>query len=104
MDEAFEGEPPEPRGAPTVPAADDVSLMAVFGESPEPQAPEAASAPEESGPAASDEPTGGFSFDEFFGEKKSTPEPADHGQMPRDTLADDEGDDAFRDWLKGLKS
>ena len=104
MDEAFEGEPLEPRGAPTVPAADDISLMAVFGESPEPQAPETASAPEESGPAASDEPTGGFSFDEFFGEKKSTPEPADHGQMPRDTLADDEGDDAFRDWLKGLKS
>ena len=100
MDEAFGEEPGEIRGRPTQPAADEVSLAAVFGE--------AAPAPPPSGgqpaaPGGGEPAPGGFSFDDFFG-KGGAPASEEPGRAVRDTLADDEGDDAFRDWLKSLKS
>ncbi len=39
----------------------------------------------------------GFSFDEFFGMPKSGTD------EPRSSVDDDEPEDGFRDWLKGLK-
>jgi hypothetical protein len=99
MDQAFEGES-EPRGEPTQPAKDDISLAAIFGEQ--------SAAPPAPAPPSSDagaRPVGGFSFDEFF--STQPPRPSDGTpppRPPRDTLSDDEGEEAFRDWLKGLKS
>jgi hypothetical protein len=99
MERAFGDEPSEPRGEPTHPAPDEISLSAVFGEpaSPAPAAP----LPPRDEP---DRAPGGFSFDEFF--SAGGPEAADEppAGASRDTLADDEGEEAFRDWLKGLKS
>jgi hypothetical protein len=99
MDEAFAEEPGEIKGQPTQPAADEVSLAAIFGDAapaPPPQAkPES---PDDGG-----RPPGGFSFDDMFG-KGDAQRPADSARPARETLADDEGDDAFRDWLKSLKS
>ena len=99
MDRAF-GDEPEPRGEPTQPAKDEISLAAIFGEqsapSPAPPAPPTA----EPGNRA----MGGFSFDEFFSAVAPGAPEAAPPRPPRDTLADDEGEEAFRDWLKGLKS
>jgi len=108
MEEAFgsspEGEPPEEPsiGAPTKPASDEVSLAAIFGDPGAPAEP-AKPAVEEPRPAPGGRTPGGFSFDEFFGKPVATgTETADKSR--RDTLADDEGDEAFKDWLKSLKS
>jgi tetratricopeptide (TPR) repeat protein len=102
MDEAFgEGEPDDDvDGAPTRPAADEVSLSSVFGEGP--SAPTTAPSPAPEPPQASKgRAPGGFSFDEFFGKASSG---GAEGQEKRDSLADDEGDEQFRDWLKGLRA
>jgi tetratricopeptide (TPR) repeat protein len=100
MDEAFAEGPGEIRGQPTQPAADDVSLAAIFGDAaPAPPPP----AGESDAHGDGERPPGGFSFDDFFG-KGGAEESAEQGRAPRDTMADDEGDDAFRDWLKSLKS
>lgn len=100
MDRAFGNETPEPRGEPTHPAQDEISLAAIFGEqSPPPASPEAAPAAETAG-----RPAGGFSFDDFFSAQPPAPSEAAPPRASRDTMADDEGDEAFRDWLKGLKS
>jgi hypothetical protein len=103
MDEAFsEEQGDEALGAPTQPADDEVTLSAIFGEpsASEPsRQPVASRAPEPSAPGRT---PGGFSFDEFFG-KPARAVPASAGRPPRDTLSDDEGEEAFRDWLKGLK-
>jgi hypothetical protein len=100
MDEAFAEEPTEIRGQPTQPAADEVSLAAIFGEAP-PAAPPPPEGERGTQPGA-ERPPGGFSFDDLFG-KGSAPA-AEPSRPARDTLADDEGDDVFRDWLKSLKS
>jgi tetratricopeptide (TPR) repeat protein len=99
MDQAFD-EDAEPRGEPTQPAKDEISLAAIFGET-APAAPAPAPAPPVE-PAGA-RPAGGFSFDEFFSPPQAPP--AESAPRPsRDTLSDDEGEEAFRDWLKGLKS
>jgi hypothetical protein len=99
MEEAFGDESTEPRGEPTQPAKDELSLAAIFGEAP-PSVPRAQ--PDVHADDAARSP-GGFSFDEFF--SSGAPDAsAEAPHPPRDTLADDEGDEAFRDWLKGLKS
>lgn len=103
MDEAFGAEAGDAAlGAPTQPASDEVTLSAIFGE---PSAP----APREPAPPRAAEPQaaggrapGGFSFDEFFGKPAPTA-PVGGTRPQRDTLSDDEGEEAFRDWLKGLK-
>jgi hypothetical protein len=103
MDEAFSEEQGDSAlGAPTQPASDEVTLSAIFGEAPAPAAPpQPPPRPAEPKVAAGRAP-GGFSFDEFFGKPTgSAPESGDRPQ--RDTLSDDEGEEAFRDWLKGLK-
>jgi tetratricopeptide (TPR) repeat protein len=94
-------EPVESAGAPTQPASDEVSLADIFGEAAAPSAP-AAPAPAAEPATAAPRAPGGFSFDEFFG--KPTARTGGPERKPRDTLADDEGDEAFRDWLKSLKS
>lgn len=101
MDRAFgEGQEGAALGAPTQPAEDEVSLSAVFGEAPPPRDEGLPLSAE--GETAADRAPGGFSFDEFFGRPAGSSAPTvDRPQ--RDTLADDEGDEAFRDWLKGLK-
>lgn len=131
--EAFADEPaagPTP-GSPSRPAADSLSLDAVFGEEgsrgslPKVAAPPAA---EPAAPAGST--TGGFSFDEFFGAAggpaPATPGGAPSAAAPTPTPAaaarasasavrqsrsapppsgEDAGDlDQFQAWLKGLKS
>jgi tetratricopeptide (TPR) repeat protein len=101
METAFGEEGGEIRGAPTQPAADEVSLAAIFGETA--PAPPPAAGPAGGGRGEPEHAPGGFSFDEFFA-KGSQGDAAERGRAPRDTLADDEGDDAFRDWLKSLKS
>jgi hypothetical protein len=99
MDEAF-AEEPEPRGEPTQPAKDDISLAAIFGEQAAPTP-----APPPAPPPADTRPVGGFSFDEFFSAQAPRPSQGSApARGPRDTLSDDEGEEAFRDWLKGLKS
>jgi tetratricopeptide (TPR) repeat protein len=103
MEEAFSEERGDAAlGAPTQPADDEVSLSAIFGESPSPGALEK-TAPSRAVevPTAAARAPGGFSFDEFFGKPAGTA-PAG-GRPHRDTLSDDEGEEAFRDWLKGLK-
>ena len=103
MDRAFgEGQEEAALGAPTQPAADEVSLSAVFGEAPTPAPRDEGLPRRAAGETAADRAPGGFSFDEFFGRPAGSAAPTvDRPQ--RDTLADDEGDEAFRDWLKGLK-
>jgi len=103
MDEAFgEGDGEDDvGGAPTQPAADEVSLSSVFGDGP--SAPTTAPSPAPEPPQASKgRAPGGFSFDEFFGKASSSG--GAEGQERRDSLADDEGDEQFRDWLKGLRA
>jgi tetratricopeptide (TPR) repeat protein len=100
MDEAFEEEPGEIKGQPTQPAADEVSLAAIFGDS-APTPPPSGEEPEAQG--GGERAPGGFSFDDLFG-KGGAQGSAEQARPARDTLADDEGDDAFRDWLKSLKS
>lgn len=100
-------------GAPTQPAADSVSLDAVFGDrvgrASTPDLPSTA-APGGGGMGGGGQ-TGGFSFDDFF----SAPQPgggkaAQPSQKPRSSgrttrQPEDEADlDQFQAWLKGLKS
>jgi tetratricopeptide (TPR) repeat protein len=121
--EVFEDEPPlgPPPGSPSRPAADSLSLDAVFGEdasrASQPSV-EAPAAPAESAPAPAASGKGGFSFDEFFGagggpapEPAAAPAPAAltpraSGRQSRPAApAEDAGDlDQFQAWLKGLKS
>lgn len=94
---ASEEDPGSVPGAPTLPATDEVSLAAVFGEEPAPL--------KRPPPAASDTaPAGGsgFSFDEFFGGQRPAAAPP---SSPRSGPAGGgEDDDEFKRWLKGLKS
>jgi tetratricopeptide (TPR) repeat protein len=92
LDQAFANEPPG--GAPTMPAADEVSLASVFPD-------DAAGA----GPARQAEGGSGgggaFSFDEFFGggrrpARPSAPRPSTGGSPG--------GEDDFKSWLKDLKT
>ncbi|HET6922195.1 MAG TPA: tetratricopeptide repeat protein [Anaeromyxobacteraceae bacterium] len=99
MERAFGEEAVEPRGEPTHPAPDEISLAAVFGEQPPPAPPTPPPARE-----APTRPPGGFSFDEFFSARRPAAPEAPPARAARDALADDEGEEAFRDWLKGLKS
>jgi hypothetical protein len=103
MDAAFGGVSPEEEslGAPTRPASDEVSLAAIFGDRGAP-APQAAPPLKEPATKAT-RSGGGFSFDEFFG-KPLAGEAKPDDRSRRDTLADDEGEEAFKDWLRGLKS
>jgi tetratricopeptide (TPR) repeat protein len=107
MEAAFGGESAEREdealGAPTRPASDEVSLAAIFGEpSAPPRTSAAAEIAREPAPKAT-RAVGGFSFDEFFGKPGAAEAKADTPSR-RDTLADDEGEEAFKDWLRGLKS
>jgi tetratricopeptide (TPR) repeat protein len=125
--EAFDDEPPmgPPPGSPSRPAADSLSLDAVFGEDAgrssqadaeaPPTVPETAPAP---APATASPPKGGFSFDEFFGagggpapETAAAPAPAAPASRASTRQSrpvapmEDAGDlDQFQAWLKGLKS
>jgi tetratricopeptide (TPR) repeat protein len=120
--EAFEDEPPmgPPPGSPSRPAADSLSLDAVFGEDasrasqPRVEAPPAAAEP---APAPAAAAKGGFSFDEFFGtgggpapepsaEPAAAPAPRPSSRQSRPAApVEDAGDlDQFQAWLKGLKS
>lgn len=91
-----EGAPAEAAsGAPTVPASDEVSLAAVFGEEPAPL--ERPSGDAGRAPGARDS---GFSFDEFFGGQRPAGPRAPAGSEPSGGGDDDE----FRRWLKSLKS
>ena len=122
--EAFADEPPlgPPPGSPSRPAADSLSLDAVFGDEgnrtslPRVEAPPAAPEP---APAAAGPGKGGFSFDDFFGAgPAATPAPppppgAASAPSPRASTrtsrpqapVEDAGDlDQFQAWLKGLKS
>jgi len=103
MDQAFsEDHGDAALGAPTQPAADEVTLSAIFGEPPPPEAPTKEPPRPAEPKAPGGRAPGGFSFDEFFGKPGgSAPDGADRPQ--RDSMADDEGEEAFRDWLKGLK-
>jgi tetratricopeptide (TPR) repeat protein len=103
LDEAFGAESEDSiLGAPTQPASDEVTLSAIFGE-PSAPAPQERASPRAAEPqAAGGRTPGGFSFDEFFG-KPAASAPAGGTRAQRDTLSDDEGEEAFRDWLKGLK-
>ncbi|HEU4698138.1 MAG TPA: tetratricopeptide repeat protein [Gemmatimonadales bacterium] len=81
-------------GAPTRPAADPLSLSAVFGE-------EGAGAGSGAPPSA---PAGGVSFDEFFG--APAPEPADATRVARPSKpvkVQDDDLDQFNAWLQNLK-
>src|SRR2546427_12361943 len=117
-------------GEATRPAADSISLDAVFGEAapPPPAAPSVAATA--SPPAPSPQPppspsqTGGFSFDQFFSAAAAPPAPpapapvappAHPAPPPRPSgrtsgprpaaPGEDEGDlDQFQAWLRGLKS
>lgn len=137
LDGAFAIAQPEPEpvrdspspgpGAATRPAEDSISLDAVFGEETlrmplpateppqSPPQPPPAAAPGPAGPP----PTGGFSFDQFFGPAAPTEAAGAAGAAggdeapkspPRTTSQKnramaDEGDlDQFQAWLRGLKS
>jgi len=122
LEEAFADEPPlgPPPGSPSRPAADSLSLDAVFGEEagrgsvPRLETP---AAPGAAAPAG--EGKGGFSFDDFFGAAggpnaaapaaPAPPAPKAPAGRPstRQSRAapEDAGDlDQFQAWLKGLKS
>jgi hypothetical protein len=130
LDRAFAIAPPEPNPPPassgpgeaTRPAGDSISLDAVFGEEalrvslPAAEPPQPAPAP----PPAAPTPTGGFSFDQFFGpanpsDAGAAAEAAGGNAAPkspprtsgskRGAPVEDEGDlDQFQAWLRGLKS
>ncbi len=107
LETAFEDTAAEPRGAPTSPASDEVSLASVFGEEPteKPPAPEpgaTSSAEPEAG--AGGGAGAGFSFDEFFGAKKPPGQKTESPRPRRSSQLDAADEDEFRDWLKGLKS
>ncbi|HEY6159434.1 MAG TPA: tetratricopeptide repeat protein [Gemmatimonadales bacterium] len=129
LDGAFAIAPPEPEAAPEIvapgeasrPAADSITLDAVFGEE-APRTPAAGDAsarrPEEPAPATPP-PPGGFSFDQFFSPPPApaagTPPSAEAGAAPAGPARgsgsrgrppmEDEGDlDQFQAWLRGLKS
>jgi hypothetical protein len=130
LDGAFAIAPPEPEAAPEIvapgeasrPAADSITLDAVFGEEAPPRPPAAAdaSAPPPEAPApAPPPPPGGFSFDQFFSPPPApaagTPPSPDAGTAPAGPARgsgsrgrpplEDEGDlDQFQAWLRGLKS
>jgi tetratricopeptide (TPR) repeat protein len=105
------------RGEATRPAADNISLDQVFGDSlPPSAAPAPPAAPAPSGP-----PSGGFSFDQFFsagpdaGSGGATSSSSEGGAAPKAPArgsgpkarppTEDEGDlDQFQAWLRGLKS
>jgi tetratricopeptide (TPR) repeat protein len=104
----------QPPGAPTLPAADNISLDAVFGDQggrgSTPGLPPAT--PSESGGASggSGGGGGGFSFDEFFGGQggggqapPAQQRPRSSGRTTRQPEADEDLDQ-FQSWLKGLKS
>jgi tetratricopeptide (TPR) repeat protein len=104
MDAAFadDGAAPPTQGAPTRPTSDELSLAEVFGEEPVPvPPPQPKSAPAPTQPAASGNP--GFSFDEFFGNKPTSPAPAPP-PAEAGTESDGSSPDDFVAWLKGLKS
>ena len=104
MDEAFSEERGDAAlGAPTQPASDEVTLSAIFGEAPAPVAPPQAPPRPAEPKAGAGRAPGGFSFDEFFGKPTGSAAPESGDRPQRDTLSDDEGEEAFRDWLKGLK-
>ena len=129
LDGAFSIAPPEPDPAPEIvapgeasrPAADTITLDAVFGEE-APRTPAAAdaSAPPPVEPApATPPPPGGFSFDQFFSPPPApaagAPASAEAGAAPAGPARgsgsrgrppmEDEGDlDQFQAWLRGLKS
>ncbi|HYK09518.1 MAG TPA: tetratricopeptide repeat protein [Gemmatimonadales bacterium] len=127
--DAFADDPPPgpPPGSPSRPAADSLSLDAVFGDegrasapSVEPPHDEAAAPAPAPAPAAA--PKGGFSFDDFFGSggapapaaepvaaarrpSGSSPRPSTRASRPQTPPVEDAGDlDQFQAWLKGLKS
>lgn len=85
----FNDQSVHPRGNPTQPASNDISLASAFGENP---------------PEPPAQRPSGFSFDEFFGgAPPAAPPPA--SERPSHAVEnDEEGDAAFRQWLKGLKS
>ena len=110
-------------GVPTRPAADDISLDSVFGESPrdsmsDSPAPEPAPGPAH--PSAAQPPTaapatGGFSFDQFFATPgkaggpegsaaSGTPPARSSGRQARPAPEEERELDQFQSWLKGLKS
>ena len=108
-------------GAPTRPAADDISLDSVFGESPRdsmsaPSAPEPATAnPPAAQPQTASPATGGFSFDQFFATPgkaggpegaapSGTPPARSSGRQARPAPEEERELDQFQSWLKGLKS
>ena len=116
-------------GEATRPAADSISLDAVFGEAapPPPAAPSVAATASPPAPSSPLQPppspsqTGGFSFDQFFSAAAAPPAPpapapvAPPAPPPRPSgrtsgprpaaPGEDEGDlDQFQAWLRGLKS
>ena len=128
--DAFADEPPlgPTPGSPSRPAADSLSLDAVFGDdgsrasAPNVEMPQEAAA---SAPAPVAAPSkGGFSFDDFFGSggaptpaadspspaagsqrpSGSTPRPSTRTSRPQAPLEDAGDLDQFQAWLKGLKS
>ncbi len=136
LEGAFADTPAEPEGpppgSPTRPAADSISLEAVFGDEegrasapgrePSRRAEQAAAAP----PPAAGGPSGGFSFDDFFGSPvrpapappptppagaggattPAAPEPPAPvaGPATHPPPEEEGGLDQFQAWLKGLKS
>lgn len=127
--DAFADEPPlgPTPGSPSRPAADSLSLDAVFGDdgsrasAPSVEAPHEAAA---SAPAPAAPSKGGFSFDDFFGSggapapaadspgpaaasqrpSGSAPRPSTRTSRPQAPLEDAGDLDQFQAWLKGLKS
>lgn len=102
--------PADAPGVPTQPAADVISLDAVFGDqvgrgSVQDLPPSPTPAPEaESAPASG---RGGFSFDDFFGAGPgaNTPaRPSPRNSRPNRPQPEDEDLDQFQAWLKGLKA
>jgi hypothetical protein len=87
-------------GTPTRPAADHLTLSAIFGEDAAPLPPMSRK-PRAASPPPSER--GGVSFDEFYGgggnQPGSTPRPA--GALPSAGGEDDL--DQFHDWLQNLK-
>jgi len=118
---AVEGGDDSGPGAPTRPAADDISLDSVFGDSPRdsmsaPPAPEPAPAnPSAAQPQTAAPATGGFSFDQFFATPgkgggpegsaaSGTPPARSSGRQARPAPEEERELDQFQSWLKGLKS
>src|SRR5690348_1844007 len=132
--DAFADEPPmgPTPGSPSRPAADSLSLDAVFGDeggrasSPSVEAPQEVPVPAPAPAAAAATKGGGFSFDDFFGSSAPAPAaetpgsaaasaPRPSGSTTRSSSpprasrpqapVEDAGDlDQFQAWLKGLKS